>query len=373
MEDYRLNYFLKIFLQKYKSGLVILFIILFFSLHLTQIQAFLQSNDGEDEEDEFNNIDEDYDGIDDQYEEINKRQIQFEVGATEISIESRLKSGEKQDEIHFVIKIEDEIRINMEYESDLGTSEIDLELKLKFFTLLEYLDVNLDGIFTKSIDSVVQEIAIESLDFFPISYSTLNNNSLYLFNITSINSLFSVQFYIASEFFMMNNVTNTPTQLKLDIALRNFPFVQNDTQIALGIQFEGENEYELNEETEDEKQGRSQGESEVELFQNNFTGFFSWSESLYVNDLVQKVNISALDISEEGTELYFSYPHGSKLLHDPKLGVAGILLSPPSPTEIIQQLVSLLQLPKEGYLFVMTLITLVVIAGILLFRKNKNN
>ena len=61
-------------------------------------------------------------------------------------------------------------------------------------------------------------------------------------------------------------------------------------------------------------------------------GFFSWSETVLVDSIIKSVNVTVITsveqtITDEGKEIskssivYFCYPRGESIIHDPKIGV----------------------------------------------------
>ncbi len=288
-----------------------------------------ESETSEDEDDE----DEDEDGIGDEEEEKNERALQIEASEKEVQIESELKNGENKDSIEIEFKVTDEPEIKVEYESENGSNEIELSFKVKFYSLIEYNDTNLDGIFNESEDDLVQELRLDTshVEYLPISYSTelIGNTTIHIINAITTDGVFSLQFFIAEEFALVNGSLITPTEMKIDIGINDFPFINETSDLALKLRLEAEVEYENDEETEDEEGERATSEAEVEVTMNGFTGFFSWSENVLVDGNVMQVKASPVDDDHDSDfgeqKIYLNYPRGNKILHDPKIGVAGIL------------------------------------------------
>jgi hypothetical protein len=109
---------------------------------------------------------------------------------------------------------------------------------------------------------------------------------------------------------------------------------------------------------------------------NNFTGFFSWSELVEVDGTNFNVTVSPLegDVEDEDDQiLHLNYPQGISIIHDPKIGIAGITLNIDQiPTDIISELLNLFQIPKEGYLISVILFTLVMALVIVIYRRKQN-
>jgi hypothetical protein len=317
----------------------------------------------EDEEDESSDTDDD--GVEEEEEETNERELDIDAKDEEVKIESHLKLGEKKDEIHLEFKVIDEPEIKLEYESESGSTEIELEFKIRFYSLIEYNDEDLNGMFNESQDELVQEIRLDSVEYSPIQYTietTDTSTSLHIINVTTSDGLFSLQSYLANEFAVVDGALITPTEMKIDIGINNFPYMSNSSMLALKLRLEAEKEYDFDEETEDENEGRSNNEEEVEVTMNGFTGFFSWSENAIVDGAIQSVKASQVnddDMDPTEQKIYLNYPRGSKILHDPKIGVESIL-----------QVSGVSSVP--GFLSPIALLALAILSGlIVIYRKRR--
>lgn len=335
------------------------------------------SEDNEDNDDNKETKDEDNDGIEDDEEEVNERDVKFEIKENQVKIESELKIGEKKDEIKVEFDIEDKPKFKIEYQSESNTNEIKLEFSVIFYGLIEFIDSNSDGIYNESDDQIVQKTEFDSMEFLPIIYTTQKtetNTTIHIFNATAANGVFTVIFYVVGEFTLIDGTLITPTEVKIDIGIHDFPYKDNSSALALQIKLESETDYEEKSETEDEKQGYASNEYAAETTMNGFTGFFSWSGQVLVDDQNQTVLTSPVeedDIDPNEQKLYLNYPHGIHIVHDPKIGVAGVLQIPSIPSEIVSNLLAILELSKEGYLVSITAFTLLVLSVSVLYRRKK--
>jgi hypothetical protein len=320
--------------------------------------------DENDEEDEHE--DEDEDGVEDDEEELNERKLQIEVSDKEVQIQSELKNGENKDEIEIELKTTDEPEIQVEYESEVGSSETELSFKVRFYSLIEYNDMDSDGIYNESTDELVQELRLDdsNIGYLPIEYTTemVGNTTLHIINVSTTDGVFSLQFYIAEEFTLVNGSLVTPSEMKIDIAINEFPFENDSSLLSLKVRLEAEVEYELDEETEDEEDERASDEIEVEVSMNGFTGFFSWSEIVHVDGVPMDVKSSSVDdddVDPNEQKIYLNYPRGTRLLHDPKIGVAGILQVPSATSDI------------PGFESIITLFAVFFASVIMIYRRKR--
>jgi len=304
----------------------------------------------------------------------NDRSLHLEVEEEQVEIESQLSKGTTKDEITIHFKVSDEPEFEIGYKSEIESSEHELEFSIRFQTLIEFLDLNNNSIFDESTNQPVQEIDLD-LGYQPLSYITQNvdsNTIIHIINTTSLNGVFSLQFYVLESISSINGATIVPSQIKLDIGINNFEFMEDTSKLALEIKLSSENEYEHNEETEDEHEGRSIDEEEVKISMNNHTGFFSWSEYALVDGINQSVLSSDVqDGDNEEQEIFLTYTQGNRIIHDPKIGIVGLIIPIIIPPEVIPKLISLLVLPKEEYLISIIAFTAIIVSiAWILQRKN---
>ncbi len=316
--------------------------------------------DIEDEEDN----DHDDDGVEDDIEEANERELKIEVSSEEAKIASERKIGTQKDEIKIEVKTTDEPEVKVEYSSEVDSLEIELAFKIRFYLLAEYLDLDSNGVYNETIDELVQEIRLDSIDYEPISLQTVpgaGNTTLYIMNITSSNRIFSLQFYLANEFANVNGVLIAPTEVKLDIAINNFPFLNESSLLALELKLEAESEYKHEEDTEDEVEGRSENEEGVDVEMNGFFGFFSWNENAFIDGVITPILASPVsedNLNSNEQKIYLNYPHGTNILHDPKIGVEGIIQAGS-------------QSLTNGFLVPISIIALSVASGLFIRKKRR--
>jgi hypothetical protein len=312
---------------------------------------------------------------DDDSDDNNDRSLQVEVGEEQVEIESQLSNGTTIDEITIHFKVSNEPEFVIGYSSESGLSENELEFSIKFRSLIEFLDLNNNTIYDELSDNFIQEVDLD-LDYQTLSHITQNIGSekrIHILNTTSLNGIFSLQFYVVESISTINNAIIVPSQIKLDIGIRNFLFMEETSKLALEIKLSSENEYENNEETEDEHEGRSTDEEEVKVSMNNHTGFFSWSEFALVdgiNHSVRSSNVQEGDNDEQ--EIFLTYTQGNRIIHDPKIGIIGIIIPPIIPPEIISNLISLLALPKEDYLLSLIAFTAIIVSFAWILQKKNS-
>ncbi len=284
---------------------------------------------GDSHEDE----DEDDDGISDHEEDENRRKVEIEISDNEVQIESSLETDGISNEFDVKIKTEDEgLKIKFEFEVDNETLETEIEYKILVSEIIEFIDTSADGFYNDSVDQEIQVLKLD--EFKPIVYTTevISNDTVHIFSVETVDGVFSATMYVTTEFTVVNDVIIAPNQLKVDFGIHNFNYTEPDSVLALKIKLESEMEvdYENDDETEDEEDGRASDEQEVEIVAGDYIGFFSWIETAMVDGVEQVVKATPIETSEGENKMYLSYPRGTEIIHDPKVGIANIIQTPTS-------------------------------------------
>ena len=133
------------------------------------------------------------------------------------------------------------------------------------------------------------------------------------------------------------------------------------------VKIEAETEIEYDEETDDEIEGRSSDENEVEIKIEDYIGFFSWSNVALIDGVEKPVLVNPYDLDDDDEKLYLNYQHGDVIIHDPKVGLANILLLESNPTNTI----GLSFFSLGGILLMGT--TALVAFTLVKFRRKRNN
>jgi len=322
-------------LKKYNMiGIIFLGILLF-----TSVSSLVSATDDDD------------DGVDDDEEELHKRNVEIQFEPGEIQIESTLRNGARHDQIKLKIRNESEgLSIEFGYEYDLSTentTEVEIEFEVTFRKLIEFVDVDDDGIYNPSVDTKIQEVILDS--FQPAIYTTSplsGDTELHYFIINSTDGVFTAHIYLAEEFDVINGTFIKPTQTKIDIEISDFNYINGSSQLALYTKLESEIEYEEDEHTENEDDGKATDEKEVIISTTDFAGFFSWAENAMVDGVSKAVlasNIQVDDDDENEQKIYLNYPRGNHIYHDPVMGVMAIVPATMDiPLIIIVSIISIL-------------------------------
>jgi hypothetical protein len=299
------------------------------------------------------------DGIDEELQNLNERELTVINGGSYIAIHSQLETGLIQDE--FVLEIipgDSGLSLKMDYNSEVSDGDNELSFTVVFYSIIEYVDGNADGIYTPGNDTFVKEVQIAKPFLFGISTeTTANNKTMYIINATMANGLFSVQLYAVENWEFINGSWITPTEMKLDIAIHNFNYTNGGSDLALKTNLVSTTGYDGESQTDDEAAGYASNEEGVDTNENGFTGFFSWTNTSLIDGIEKQVKLTPPSTSGADQVSYLNYPRGVNIIHDPKIGIEGILKMPADYT---------------GFIIVGIIAVVAVVLAIFFNRRGKN-
>lgn len=297
------------------------------------------------------------------------RDVKVETTTNKATIESELKTDDEKNEFKIAASTSAEgLEFKLEYKDDPESAIADLEFKVNVYELIEYVDGNADGVYNVSVDDEIQTVPLN--DFQPINSSTGNDDYGTPFHIITINTtdgVFTCQIYAAGKFTTINENVVKPEEIKIDFGIHGFDYDDDGSDLALNISLESPG-------TNTVTDTGATDEVQVTVSLDGFAGFFSWNtdvavtnEDLETTDSVVKYSLYDEDVGD-GTDLkiYLNYPRGIDIIHDPKIGIAESI-----PSEIISNLLAILELSKEGYLGSVAVFTLLVMSGVILYRRKR--
>jgi len=296
-----------------------------------------QNGDQNQERKQNREGDDDNDDIDDKQERYQHRKTEMVFEQNRTRIRSEWKQDEYEDEFEIIFDIEQGPRLKFDYENNMYSSENELSFEVQIRELIEYIDTNKNGRYEED-DVIVNTYSFEKTNFNNFTYQNQFSDDGEKINYISTQTkdeIFKMDLYFSSNFSKINNQIVSPTEIKIDFIINNYPFEEESTQLALRTMLVTEHETELDTESFDEIQGFSENESVLNITTINNVGFFSWAETVVVDNITKPVNSTIQSqiietirddekISNKVSNIYFSYPRGSNILHDPKLGVVGI-------------------------------------------------
>jgi len=293
----------------------------------------------------------------------NDREVTISATDTYVEIESELESGGVEDS--FTIEVEvgpNGADFKVEFETETATNETEREFEVEFDQLIEYIDVNDNGVYDDSVDDDVQTLELVSFD--PLVYTVENtaNGPVHIIDVMTTDGIFGARVYAVGDFTEINGSIIAPTQVKIDVFIRDFNFTDADSLLALKVELSTELETSLDNETEDEEDGRAVDEAEMDVLLTDVTGFFSWKESAEIDGVTHQVNSSIHELTATEQEIYLSYQQGGEIIHDPKIGFENLLIEGTNPLPIGEVL-------AENILPISVGLALVVISVVIVSKR----
>lgn len=306
--------------------------------------------------------DDDKDGIDDEYEDDNKRNIEVWIGENVIEVTSIKRHGTQKDVIDLRVGLNEfGISIRVSYGTYIkceseelniansGDCEDTIEYKITFEVffrgLIEYVDVNDNGVLDDEIDEIVSDYGFYS--FQPIDYSLESiseDSSIHYILINTTDGIFALHIFLVEEFVYIDDNLISPTQAKIDIEITNYNYLANNSKLALFMKLWSEETYGERENTEDEEAGYATDEKEVFVERDVYSGFFSWKETALIDGVEMEVLAKRITLEEEELQrLYLCYPRGNHIYHDPKIGILiGLPLDDLTPIIMTLSIISII-------------------------------
>jgi hypothetical protein len=309
-----------------------------------------QNGTGEENEQEVNDTekgnvaggdeeidDEDEDGVNDEQEEYEEREVEIEHTANETEIRSGWEGGDLEDEFRVRFRTDEKLEIELEYSTEINATETELEFEVTVEKIVEYVDTNGNGRYDEN-DTVISTYTLGNAEYEVINYTietTLDNETVHIISTSTIDGVFGIVLYVVGSFANLESGTLTPTAVKIDFVINNYNYSANNSQLALQVEVKTEYETEIETETYDETQGYAENETELSIAAGNYTGFFSWLGYAIVDGITRPVNTtvkSKVELTAENGEqefkqkdnIYFCYPRGDSIVHDPKVGVVSV-------------------------------------------------
>ncbi|UCF09149.1 MAG: hypothetical protein JSW28_05590, partial [Thermoplasmata archaeon] len=248
----------------------------------------------------------------------------------EIELKSELLSGNTHHENEIELDTEDKNKVSMEFSKYNNTPEPEIEISVEFREIIEFEDNNDNGIYDSG-DEEVSVYDLREVDYREIEYSTRvtqDGETEHILTSQTTDSVFKVVVHAVGNFAIIESGAISPSEIKIDLIIQNYPYKEEDTQLALETKLESEEEME-------EEHGGSGDDSEEErkvlITAADAEAYFSWAETAEVDGVETPVKTSTETEEDGDLRIYFAYERGTLINHDPKLGVPFLTLSSVSP------------------------------------------
>ncbi len=322
--------------------------------------------------------DDDNDDIDDDQERYQQRKMKIELERNRTRIRSEWGQDDYEDELEILFEIDHGPRLRLDYENNLHSSENELSFDVKIRELIEYRDTNRNGRYDED-DIIIDTYSFEKSNFKNFTYQNQLSDDGENINFVSTQTedeVFKMNLYFSGNFSQINNQILSPSEVKIDFIINNYPYEEEDTQLALRTMLNTKHETELETESFDEVQGFSEDESVLDINSLNNGGFFSWAENVIVDGIVKPINSTINSqieetirenekISNKIINIYFSYPRGTNIVHDPKLGIVSISFE----TFALQSISNLINIDNIVSYVGICILASIMFLGVIFIRK----
>lgn len=288
--------------------------------------------------------------VDNTTKKLNERIVEIKQNDNKFVIisERKAETGQNKDRLTMEVKYDaDGIAIKVDYFAKVATqntqttknnkkSEINtqaetvynLEFKVVFKQLIEFVDLDGNGIYDPSKDQTVKIMDLSA--FGPANYSrgkTADGSILHKLTIATVNDTFVVHIYIVEQHSKVDGRILPPTEMKIDLKINNFTYTVSNSQLALYVKLESKRGYKDEKKTEDVRKRYTNDEEGINTEESGYNGTFSWSKTADIDGVSKDMLTSdrSPDDSDKNQEkMYFCFPRGTFIYYDPKIGVEGI-------------------------------------------------
>ncbi len=290
-------------------------------------------DEADDDDDDMAEDDDEEEDDEDEKDDEEEREVKVEIESDTLEVTIRLqsKTPEREDEVkvHFEA---DEGRMKVSLERKAADEE-EVEMRVTFHRILEFLDVDGDGAFEPLDDETVQEFFIESLPVEDLATAPFEIDGRTGHQVTVTYSFpgtqdgrFGLVFWVFGQFTFVNGVPVGPSEVKIDIHIEGFPFLEEESALAVDLRIRTEFEVETEGITLEEILARGE----------EFAAFFRWSSEATVDGGTQEVKATVVrqrvEVEleqgegefEDRTRLFLAYGRGSEIIHDPIVGVMAL-------------------------------------------------
>ncbi|MEM3403359.1 MAG: hypothetical protein QXJ17_02230 [Nitrososphaeria archaeon] len=236
---------------------------------------------------------------------------------------------------------------------------------LKTFGLIEYQDKNNDGFFLPADnDTRLQFVNFAKLDWkLSATPQTINGTKGWAIELTAEDR--GAKYTIRTKIFNTGVVLGdgtpiAPNEAKVDFIFENFPWVEENSRLALVTSFGGVSGL---------AQITHYDNSTEVIINRDAYAYFTWASEAFIDEAPMPV-IAYKKANGTVNIVEFNYPHGNNITHDPVIGVAsGNIQDIPT----YQVPVSNISLPTAypGLFSLITVVTVITVIGVIVFAARK--
>ncbi len=288
-------------------------------------------------------------------------------------IRSQWRLNNSIDAFEIDFKTDPEPSLILDYMPTGDEANIQLTFKIALKKLVEFSDLNNNRRFDYS-DLEISTYSFELVNFTNITYSNVTISpgvNTFHMSTETFDNVFALDLYISDNFTAYNNQVLSPSEMKIDFIIHQYPYLENNSLLALLIDITTDHNLSVESESFDEKQGYAFNESAINISSMGYSGFLSWLNTVTVDGINKSLQTSVLEGIHPNTKdlktiqhISFSYPHGTEIIHDPKIGVISQSFTLTALNNI--------QLPDLNVYFtylISCLLAVIIFIGIITIRK----
>jgi hypothetical protein len=237
---------------------------------------------------------------------------------------------------------------------------------LKVFGLIEYIDVNNDGLYQqKDNDTRLQYVNFARLDWKLTVTRVTAADNIQGWKVEMIANDGDAIYNITTQVYntgvrLQDGTPVTPYEAKIDFGFKNFPWTSDESRLALITSFEG---------VSGTASVMHYSDTTEVIVERNAYAYFTWAPSVKVDG--EEVEVKVL--GREQGRVHFvelNYPHGTEIVHDPIIGVlAGSIEEIPAyqlPTSATPTVPIF-----SGFYLLTTTVVVLAIVGVILIAARK--
>jgi hypothetical protein len=249
------------------------------------------------------------------------RHMNVDVEPYRAQVRTTLKNGQDGDEIGYDIETQNQLRIQLRFQSEGGDTQKAVRMTVAFQRIVEYEDDDGDGELGAG-DEVVSTYDLEGAEYGQLQYQTretLDGKDEEVITASTSDGVFTMVSHFVQTQARIRSGELAPNWVKMDFIIEDYPYQRTTTRLALRTQLQTECPVTVVRDPL-QREYMGDGEGAVECDQEGVASFYSWKRSAEVDgaDAPVRARVSA---EEGGTHLYFSYERGDSINHDPKLGL----------------------------------------------------
>lgn len=243
------------------------------------------------------------------------------------------------------VKIEFDARhakLVVKHEEETGENETERKLDARFLALVEFADSDGDGAYDPgepiasawSLGEKRRDAKVPtngSVEWGPIGVSDVTSGNATGKKLSSRasfgpNATFGLDLFVYGAFATAGNASLLPTEAKIDIIIQHYPYVRNDTALAVLVDLKSKEEFESDDDEDEGEDGVGSDGSSGNL---TLSLVFTWLETATVDGVERAVQSTVMKSREESDEdglsqkarVALAYPRGDLIVHDPTVGV----------------------------------------------------